>query len=131
MVSKAWIEFFKNWKNPDTDLGPVLDLFQMLLLSFWMMSPADLSSGTLSAFVFLFSDLDYRLSRLATDFQSVSYHLSRVERTLDFLKREPILVGGSVEVHPDDLQGSFHIRNVSFEYPARPGTDPEALVSNF
>ena len=94
----------------------------MLLLSFWIMTPADLSSGTLTAFVFMFSDLDSNISRLVADFQSVSYQLSRIDKTLDFLKREPTLVSGSIEVQPDDLKGSFQLKNVSFEYPSRPGT---------
>ena len=43
------------------------------------------------------------------------------EGTIEFLKRKPTLLDGTLNSQNLDLKGNFHIKNVSFEYPTRPG----------
>ena len=99
------------------------------MLAFWLMKTEmiSLASGTISAFIFLFEGLDYKIMNVFYAWQGMGNYLETSKKTIEFCNRKPIMVNGSIVVGPEVLQGSFQLRNVSFEYPSRPGIPSSML----
>jgi len=97
---------------------------QVLLLSFWMLKndTVTISSGTIGAFLLFYSGLEFQLENLVSVYQRTSSSMTKAEATMEFLRRKSTMVNGKVEADQIDLKGNFQMKNVSFEYPSRPGT---------
>ena len=82
----------------------------------------NISSGTIGAFLLFYSGLEFQFENLVSVYHRMSSSLTKAEATMEFLRRKPTILNGQVEADQFDFKGQFQIKNVSFEYPSRPGT---------